>query len=421
MDLLQDFENSLEYPLDEFQRTACKRLSEGNSVLVAAPTGSGKTTIAEFAVRLARYEQDAEVIYTAPIKALSNQKYSEFCRKYGADQVALLTGDVTINAAAPIMVMTTEVLRNMVYAESSRLKNLACVILDEVHYLGDPFRGAVWEEIILHTPLHVTMVGLSATVSNIEELGDWMHTARGKTEVIISEVRPTPLFQHVLTRDAVYPLRINGKLNPELKKLQPFSRGRSRGGPPRKKHHRKIAHSDVVQTLHEGELTPAIVFIFSRMGCDLAVSQCLREGVNLTSAAEKREIRKIAEIATASLSADEQRVLRTNSWIRALERGVAAHHAGMLPQLKNTVEQLFVRRLVKVVFATETLALGINMPAKAVVIEQLKKFNGVDRVYLSSGEYTQLTGRAGRRGGELGGAVSIVRVTPLCSGKIPSI
>ncbi|MBT1017862.1 DEAD/DEAH box helicase [Canibacter sp. lx-72] len=397
-DALDFFESQLEYPLDPFQKAACERLLCGNSVLVAAPTGSGKTTVAEFAIMLARHEKNQDVIYTAPIKALSNQKYAELCKRYGADQVALLTGDNTINQDAPIKVMTTEVLRNIIYADVSRLHNLGCVILDEVHYLGDQYRGAVWEEIILHIPQHVLLVGLSATVSNVEELGDWIHTVHGNTEVIISERRPTPLFQHILTRERIYPLHKNGKLNPDLKYLKPLKGKRARGAAPRKKSRGKIAHYDVVEMLNSKDLVPAIVFIFSRAGCDLAVSQCLRAGIDLNTADEKRQILTIAQLAVATLSKDEHRILRINSWLRALEHGIAAHHAGMLPQLKAVVEQLFLRRLVKVVFATETLALGINMPAKAVVLEQLKKFNGVERVYLSSGEYTQLTGRAGRRG-----------------------
>lgn len=398
MTALAHFETRLGYKLDAFQRAACACLEDGSSVLVAAPTGAGKTTVAEFAIELARREKDAEVIYTAPIKALSNQKYAELCAEYGSDQVALLTGDVTVNHAAPIKVMTTEVLRNIIYADVQALARLDCVILDEVHYLGDRFRGAVWEEIILHLPTHIKIVGLSATVSNAEQLGAWMHAVRGNTEVIISERRPVPLYQHLLTDTALLPLYVRGKFNPEIYRLQAASGRRKRGGAPVRKPARRLSTSKIVRALAETELLPAIVFIFSRSGCDSAVAKCLYDGVTLTTKAERAQIRDLAKPVIAAFNADERRVLRLNTWLHGLERGIAAHHAGLLPQQKSLVEQLFQARLLRIVFATETLALGINMPAKAVVLEQLKKFNGDERTYLSSGEYTQLTGRAGRRG-----------------------
>ena len=431
---LEQFERRLSYPLDPFQREACARLEEGRSVLVAAPTGSGKTTIAEFAVFLARRERDARIIYTAPIKALSNQKFHELCAQYGEDEVGLLTGDVNVRGDAPIVVMTTEVLRNMIYAEgvetlpageqagarAGRLADLDFVVLDEVHYLGDKFRGAVWEEIILHLPRHVRLVGLSATVSNAEEFGDWMHAVRGGTDVILSEHRPVPLYQHVLTSKQLAPLFVGrdgeiaarGRINPELRQLE-GSGGRSRRGdrsrgraPVRRT--RRISRADIARALDETSLLPAIVFIFSRNGCDQAVRQCLFEGISLTTREERAEIRARAREAVKDMSDEERRVLGVREWLAGLERGVAAHHAGLLPTFKTVVEELFQRRLVKLVFATETLALGINMPARAVVIERLDKFNGVDRVPLTSGEYTQLTGRAGRRGIDVEGHSVVV-------------
>lgn len=397
MSALQHFVARLQYPLDPFQLTACARLESGYSVLVAAPTGSGKTTIAEFAIELARREHDLEVIYTAPIKALSNQKYAELCVEYGSDQVALITGDVSINAKAPIRVMTTEVLRNIIYADPACLSRVHSVILDEVHFLGDRFRGPVWEEIILHLPQHIKIVGLSATVSNAEELGDWMHLVRGDTEVIISEKRPVPLYQHVLTRNALLPLYDKGKFNKELYRLQPPKRVRARGQAPHRDS-KRVSSVDAVLALAETGLTPAIVFIFSRSGCDQAVSKCLYAGVSFTTKHERDKIRKAANRIVSEITPEEQKALRIRSWIRGLERGIAAHHAGLLPQQKLLVEELFQERLLKIVFATETLALGINMPAKAVIIEKLKKFNGQEQVFLTSGEFTQLTGRAGRRG-----------------------
>ncbi|WP_449277258.1 DEAD/DEAH box helicase [Leucobacter sp. GX24907] len=436
---LDHFAERLGYPLDAFQRAACERLEEGRSVLVAAPTGSGKTTVAEFAVRLARRERDARIFYTAPIKALSNQKFHELCAEYGEDEVGLLTGDVNVRGDAPIIVMTTEVLRNMIYAEGSDgggggsravLDDLAFVVLDEVHYLGDRHRGAVWEEIILHLPRHVRIVALSATVSNAEEFGDWIHAVRGDTDVILSEHRPVPLHQHVLTSRALLPLYIDAeadptgrggprrrRLNPELRELEwggrrsGSGRGgrgeRSRGRPPRRRAPR-ISHADIARALDETGLTPAIVFVFSRNGCDQAVRQCMFEGVRLTTREERDEIRRTVRSGLVGLSDEEHRVLGTREWSAALERGVAAHHAGLLPALKSIIERLFQRRLVKLVFATETLALGINMPARAVVIEKLTKFNGEERVPLTSGEYTQLTGRAGRRGIDTEGHAVVV-------------
>lgn len=419
---LAHFESRLEYPLDPFQRNACERLEAGRSVLVAAPTGSGKTTVAEFAVYLARRERDAKIFYTAPIKALSNQKFHELCEEYGEDEVGLLTGDVNIRGDAPIVVMTTEVLRNMIYADSDTLADLAFVVLDEVHYLGDRFRGAVWEEIILHLPKRVRLVSLSATVSNAEEFGDWMHAVRGETDVVLSEVRPVPLYQHVLTSKELLPLFVDkqgelargGRVNPELRMLGNRGRGgrggdrrRSRGGPPQRRT-RRISRADIARALDETKLLPAIVFIFSRNGCDQAVRQCLYDGIALTNREERAEIRRVAQQLIDTLSDEDRRVLETREWLAGLERGVAAHHAGLLPAFKAVVEQLFQRRLVKLVFATETLALGINMPARAVVIERLDKFNGEQRVPLTSGEFTQLTGRAGRRGIDIEGHSVVV-------------
>ena len=423
---LDAFSARLDYPLDAFQRTACERLESGRSVLVAAPTGSGKTTVAEFAVYLARRERDARIFYTAPIKALSNQKFRELCDAYGEEEVGLLTGDVNIRGDAPIVVMTTEVLRNMIYAESHALDDLAFVVLDEVHYLGDRFRGAVWEEIILHLPAEVRIVALSATVSNTEEFGDWMHAVRGDTDVILSEHRPVPLYQHVLTSKELMPLYVGrdgelasgGRLNPELRMLAGGGRSggpgrsgrgreRSRGRAPVRRT-RRVSRADIARALDETRLLPAIVFIFSRNGCDQAVRQCLYEGVSLTNREEREEIRRVARAHIAGMSDAEQRVLGVREWLAGLERGVAAHHAGLLPSFKAIVEQLFQRRLVKLVFATETLALGINMPARAVVIERLDKFNGEERVPLTSGEYTQLTGRAGRRGIDVEGHAVVV-------------
>ena len=402
------------FDLDPFQLTACTALERGNSVLVAAPTGAGKTIVAEFAVYLAMQQPRAKVFYTAPMKALSNQKFQEFVAEYGASEVGLLTGDTNINSGARIVVMTTEVLRNMLYADSDLLRDLSFVIMDEVHYLADRFRGAVWEEVIIHLPQPVRLVSLSATVSNAEEFGDWLQAVRGETDVIVSEERPVPLDQHILMRTKLIDLfdssglAATNRVNPELVQMaryggrtissrpsQDVGRRHSRGGRP---DDTRMNRPAVIDLLESRNLLPAIFFIFSRVGCDQAVAQVLRAGVRLTEQWERDEIRAIVEDRCRTLLDEDLAVLGYWEWLEGLERGVAAHHAGMLPAFKEVVEELYRRKLVRVVFATETLALGINMPARTVVLEKLEKFNGEARVPITPGEYTQLTGRAGRRG-----------------------
>ena len=409
---LRAFRDGLTIDLDPFQLTACTALEQGRSVLVAAPTGAGKTIVAEFAVFLAMFEPNAKIFYTAPMKALSNQKYTELVAQYGASEVGLLTGDTNINARARIVVMTTEVLRNMLYADSDLLTDLAYVVMDEVHYLADRFRGAVWEEVIIHLPQHVRMISLSATVSNAEEFGDWLQVVRGDTDVIVSESRPVPLEQHVLVRSKLLDLfdssgtAATHRVNPELVQL-----ARAGGHVPHRgrQHHPRrwekrpgadgrMDRAEIVGMLGAKNLLPAIFFIFSRVGCDQAVRQLVRSGIRLTDAAEREEISEIVEDRCRTLRDDDLAVLGYWEWLDGLQRGVAAHHAGLLPAFKEVVEELFQRRLLRVVFATETLALGINMPARTVVLEKLEKFNGEARVPITPGEYTQLTGRAGRRG-----------------------
>ncbi|HSP51805.1 MAG TPA: DEAD/DEAH box helicase, partial [Cryobacterium sp.] len=350
-----------------------------------------------------------------------NQKFQELVAEYGADAVGLLTGDTNVNPQARIVVMTTEVLRNMLYADSDLLTNLAFVVLDEVHFLADRFRGAVWEEVIIHLPQDVRMVSLSATVSNAEEFGDWLQAVRGETDVIVSEERPVPLEQHVLVKSKMLDLfdaaGLAGthRVNPELVRLAQSGgrapalrsangrrggdRDRGRGTPPRGGFESgRMDRSDIVRLLEGKHLLPAIFFIFSRVGCDQAVRQVLRAGVRLTDAREREEIRQIVDERCRTLLDEDLGVLGYFEWLDGLERGVAAHHAGLLPAFKEVVEELFQKKLVKAVFATETLALGINMPARTVVLDKLEKFNGEARVPITPGEYTQLTGRAGRRG-----------------------
>ncbi|WP_378146366.1 DEAD/DEAH box helicase [Cnuibacter sp. UC19_7] len=419
---VNQFRDGLAFDLDPFQIEACGAIEDGHSVLVAAPTGAGKTAVAEFAAFLAMRSPGDKLFYTAPMKALSNQKYQEFVAEYGPDEVGLLTGDTNVNSDARIVVMTTEVLRNMLYADSDLLTGLAFVVMDEVHYLADRFRGAVWEEVIIHLPRSVRLVSLSATVSNAEEFGDWLQAVRGDTRVIVSEERPVPLDQHALVKSKLVDLfdstgrAASNRVNPELVQLArnaswnqtpsrgrgPQGRGRQSGrqqrGGGRPRGLERMDRPDVVRMLDEHHLLPAIFFVFSRMGCDQAVKQVLRAGVRLTTAEERDEIRQIVEERCRTLLDEDLAVLGYWEWTEGLQRGVAAHHAGLLPAFKEVVEELFQKKLVKVVFATETLALGINMPARCVVLERLEKFNGEARVPITSGEYTQLTGRAGRRG-----------------------
>lgn len=415
---LADFREMYDFGLDPFQIEACRALEAGKGVLVAAPTGSGKTIVGEFAVHLA-LGQGKKCFYTTPIKALSNQKYADLCRRYGSDKVGLLTGDNSVNSDAPVVVMTTEVLRNMLYAGSQTLLGLGYVVMDEVHYLSDRFRGAVWEEVIIHLPESVTLVSLSATVSNAEEFGDWLDTVRGDTEVIVSEHRPVPLFQHVLAGRRTYDLFEEGEgskkaVNPDLVRLarneatrpsyQDRRRGRAMREADRERERRQRSRvwtpgrPEVIERLDAEGLLPAITFIFSRAGCESAVQQCLHAGLRLNDDAARERVRALVEERTAAIPTEDLHVLGYYEWLEGLERGIAAHHAGMLPTFKEVVEELFVRGLVKAVFATETLALGINMPARSVVLEKLVKWNGEQHADITPGEYTQLTGRAGRRG-----------------------
>jgi ATP-dependent RNA helicase HelY len=402
-----DFLLTFDFEFDPFQIAACHAVEDGKGVLVAAPTGAGKTVVGEFAAYFA-LQAGKKCFYTTPIKALSNQKYSEFVAKFGEDRVGLLTGDTSINGEAEILVMTTEVLRNMLYAGSNTLTNLGCVVMDEVHYLADKFRGAVWEEVLIHLMESVQVISLSATVSNAEEFGEWLGEVRGQTEVIVSEVRPIPLFQHVLIGNRLLDLFDQpGRVNPEvLSREREMTRraalGRNRRGRFAEPNDR-LSRADIIEKLQGENLLPAITFIFSRVGCDAAVKQCLHAGLRLTSTEEREEIKRTALKYTQNIAEEDLEVLNFKEWLTALERGIAAHHAGLLPSFKGAVEDLFQRGLVKAVFATETLALGINMPARTVVLEKLIKFNGEAHVPITPGEYTQLTGRAGRRGIDIEG------------------
>ncbi|GAB2486971.1 DEAD/DEAH box helicase [Luteococcus sediminum] len=444
--LLEQFASGYDFALDDYQLKACAEVEAGAGVLVAAPTGAGKTVVGEFAVFCA-LATGRKCFYTTPIKALSNQKFHDLVRRHGADRVGLLTGDSSINSEAQVVVMTTEVLRNMIYANSPTLANLGYVVMDEVHYLADRFRGAVWEEVIIGLAPSVQLVSLSATVSNTEEFGDWLDEVRGDVKVVISERRPVPLYQHVMAGKKVHdlfegiaptaaelPAERAARVNPELLKLarseakqvrDDSRRPRGRSGKGKKnagygsgqyggaakahldrRHDRderpapRLTPSRAVMTtqLQRARLLPAICFVFSRQGCDGAVRQLLASGINLTTNHEARQLMAIAERHLQGMAPADLRALDHDVFVEALSRGIASHHAGLLPAFKAIVEEGFAAGLVKIVFATETLALGINMPARTVVIEKLVKYNGENHVDITPGEYTQLTGRAGRRG-----------------------
>ncbi|HEX2090217.1 MAG TPA: DEAD/DEAH box helicase [Actinomycetota bacterium] len=415
---LQKFAARYPFPLDDFQVKAIQALEAGDSALVAAPTGAGKTVVAEFAIERA-LGRHRKAFYTTPLKALSNQKFGDFSRRYGEGRVGLLTGDNSINSEAPVVVMTTEVLRNMLYEGSSTLDGLESVVMDEVHYLQDPYRGAVWEEILIHLPLSVAVVCLSATVSNAEEFGEWIGALRGPTRVVIEEKRPVPLHNLYMVGRKLHDMHIQEDArvlpNPYLVSLdkremrvrtRPRAAGRHgrtivmRAERPREGHRRFYVpkREEVVEVLDEAAMLPAIYFVFSRAGCDQSVRYLMESGVRLTTMEDEDRIREVAETRAAWIAEEELAALGFYEFREALAAGVAAHHAGMLPVFKETVEYLFAQGLVKVVFATETLSLGINMPAKTVVIEDLWKFSGERHEMLTPGEYTQLTGRAGRRG-----------------------
>jgi ATP-dependent RNA helicase HelY len=403
------FEARLGFEPDRFQADAFDEIEAGKHVIVAAPTGSGKTLVASYAIELA-LERGQRVFYTTPIKALSNQKFHDLIAEFGADRVGLLTGDNAIHAEAPVVVMTTEVLRNMLYA-GKPLDRLGVVVLDEVHYLQDAYRGPVWEEVIIHLPKEIKLVCLSATVSNASELEAWIGTVRGATALVVETERPVDLENHYLTGERanshVHVIKVAKGTRPNPNgyryDLDPRTVGKGRhkgykGRGRQRKKWRTPTRPDVVELLEQRNLLPAIYFIFSRAGCDEAARSVVRSGLQLTDDAARRRIAEILDAKVATLGEHDLAMLGFDEFRSGLLAGIAAHHAGMVPPFKEAVESCFVEGLVKVVFATETLALGINMPARTVVIEKLTKFTGDHHEPLTPAQYTQLTGRAGRRG-----------------------
>jgi len=390
------------FELDEFQKDACNCISAGKSVVVCAPTGAGKTVIAEHAIHKA-IEENKKVFYTTPLKALSNQKYNDFSEKYGIERVGLLTGDTSINRGAQIVVMTTEVFRNMLYGTNfgsvtDNLKDVRYVILDEVHYMNDEQRGTVWEESIIYCPTNIQIIALSATVANADKLTEWINTVHSKTELINTDFRPVPLRFYYFDssqRDRLLPLLTpNGTLN---KKIKPEKKEFHRGKPVQKKYIVK----DVVRNLFNQDMLPAIYFTFSRKKCDEQMEKCAE--LDLVTPKERAEIQKIVDDYIA-----ENPYLYKNKHIEYLLQGVASHHAGLLPGWKVLVEKLFQKGLIKVVFATETLAAGINMPARSTVISSISKRTDSGHRTLTPSEFLQMSGRAGRRGMDEIGYVVVV-------------
>ena len=407
------FTEGLGFGLDPFQIDAINAIDEHVNVLVSAPTGSGKTLIANYAIGRV-LERGERAFYTTPLKALSNQKYNELSAIYGAHRVGLLTGDTSINHGADVIVMTTEVLRNMLLTESNQLLTLGLVVLDEVHYLQDPFRGGVWEEVIILTPSSVRFVALSATIGNADFIGEWFSEVRGPTAIIVEETRPIQLHNHLAIVRRGQPVAeivdlLDGqRLSDESRRIDnmmkatrkfrpgPKWKGPKTSAPPPP--FRAPRRSELLIALEQQDLLPVIVFIFSRAACDDAMHQCRRDGLLFTSPDERREIERIAQSKLTGFSDDDLKALEYTDFLDCLRRGITAHHAGMVPAFREIVEACFELNLLSVVFATETLALGVNMPARSVALERFSKYSDAGRRFLTSAEFSQMTGRAGRRG-----------------------
>ena len=391
------------FQLDDFQLDAIAALNKGESVIVCAPTGSGKTLVGEYAIHRA-LELGRRVFYTTPLKALSNQKLRDFQRIFGEENVGLLTGDTSINRDAPIVVMTTEIFRNMLYGTSigqvgTSLMDVQAVVLDECHYMNDRQRGTVWEESVIYCPPEIQLVGLSATVANGGQLTDWISEVHGPTKLIYSDYRPVPLNFHFAVEKGIFPL-----LNESDNAIHSKLKGRRK--PPRRQRGQKKQVSgptlpDIVGKLQQKDMLPAIYFIFSRKGCDKSVQSVAH--LNLVTQAEAELLKRRID-AFVSRNPD---AIRANQ-LDPLYRGIAAHHAGILPAWKSLVEELFQSGLIKVVFATETLAAGINMPARTTVIASLSKRTDEGHRLLHASEFLQMSGRAGRRGMDAEGHVVTV-------------
>lgn len=387
---------------DPFQLQAMAALDEGSSVLVMAPTGSGKTFVADYAVARA-VDAGTRAIYTTPLKALSNQKHRDLSARLGAERVGLITGDRVVNPSAPVLVVTTEVLRAMLYDGADALSTLGAVILDEFHYLQDVERGAAWEEVVIHTPAHVPLVCLSATIPDVEAVHAWLVQVHGPTALVVAAERPVKL-NHLYAVGNLHhatplllPVLLDGQVNSAAELLDGARRDSRGDGLRVRDRDRPVPpeRGDLIAHLRANDLAPIIWFVLSRAGCDSAVVECVENGLQLTDEAERVRIRTLVSDALAPLSGGELRAIDAGRWQQALEAGVAAHHGGLAPVQREVVEAAFAEGLVKVAFATETLALGVNLPARTVVIDRVVRASGE---LLTAGEFAQLAGRAGRRG-----------------------
>ncbi|HEY8642354.1 MAG TPA: DEAD/DEAH box helicase [Candidatus Dormibacteraeota bacterium] len=416
--LVEDFQATLPWPMDAFQVEAAEKLDAGMGVLVSAPTSSGKTVVAEYAVFRA-LQEGTRALYTTPLKALSNQKFRDFQRTHGPEKVGLVTGENTINDSAPVVVMTTEILRNLIYEDPARLDDVRYVVLDEVHYIDDFPRGSVWEEVIVQAPRHIKFVGLSATIGNYAEVAAWMAENRGPIGTVFHDQRPTELVMWLAMQNRFYRL-----FNPEgqIDQRTWARAAQEEEASFRVQQYRRLPSNDmlpVIEELARLEMVPAIYFIFSRRGCREALQRCSYHDLDLTSAEEKARIDRLAAERLASLrDSDEAALYRRMVDSDMMRRGLAVHHAGLMPYHKELVEELFTAGLIKVVFATETLSLGINMPARSVVISSFTKFDGVAFSTLTTGELTQLMGRAGRRGIDVRGHGVILKESDVEVGTI---
>lgn len=382
-----------DFKLDDFQIEATNYITEGKSVVLCAPTGAGKTVLAEHAIQLA-LKNGKKVFYTTPLKALSNQKFNDFAKKYGEENVGLLTGDISMNRGARITVMTTEVFRNMLYGTNfgkveENLQDVQYVVLDEVHYMNDEQRGTVWEEILIHCPSNIQLIALSATIANSQTLCDWINSVHGKTELVFTDFRPVPLRYHFYTPNSPHELfslftpegKLNGKIPKDVKAKNYKEKKKSQ----------KLSVPQLIKVLHKKEMLPAIYFAFSRKKCDMYMEKCA--GLELLTKFEKERLMQIIDEYVI-----DNPYLAKNKHLEYLYAGVASHHAGLLPAWKTLVEKLFQQGLIKVVFATETLAAGINMPARTTIISSISKRSDEGHRTLNANEFLQMSGRAGRRG-----------------------
>lgn len=433
---MQEFLDAVGVRPDPYQHRAMAAIDSRQSVIVAAPTGAGKTLVADYAVHRA-LARGRRAIYTAPLKALSNQKHRDLSARFGSDFVGLLTGDRSVNPGAPVVVMTTEVLRALLYDRADLVADLDAIVLDEFHYLQDPDRGPVWEEVVIEAPSDVPLVCLSATVAEVDVLGDWLRAAHGPTEIVVEEERPVAL-DHVYAIGNLHhapplllPMFVEGRLNP-VAELRDGTRRDTRGEGLRvRDRDRPVTptRDELLSAVAADGLLPCIWFVLSRARCDRALEACVEAGLRLTSSDEARTLRSLAEEAATCLTASERRALGWTTWITGFESGIATHHGGLTPLQRELVEVAYASGLVKVAFATETLALGVNLPARTVIVDRVTRPEGHGAATISSAEFAQLAGRAGRRGIDSVGHVIVPwqpdvgfhQVAALAGGRAPEL